>query len=50
MLAVSNRRIIGFDLCEVAPGVEGEWDANVGARILYKMSIYTHLNKLRQNL
>ncbi|MEZ4649618.1 MAG: agmatinase family protein [Candidatus Eisenbacteria bacterium] len=35
----SGRRIIGFDLCEVAPSPEGdsEWDANVGARILYKM-------------
>lgn len=37
-LAVSGRRIIGFDLCEVAPGPEGdEWDANVGARMLYKL-------------
>ena len=35
-LARSGREIIGFDLCEVAPG-EGEWDANVGARILYKL-------------
>ena len=49
MLAISNRKIIGFDLCEVAPGSEGEWDANVGARILYKMSIYTHLNNQKQN-
>ena len=30
----SGRRIVGFDLNEV--GGE-EWDANVGARILYKM-------------
>jgi agmatinase len=30
----SNRRIIGFDLSEVAPGND-DWDANVGARILY---------------
>jgi agmatinase len=37
-LAASGKKIIGFDLCEVAPGVEGdEWDANVGARILYKL-------------
>jgi agmatinase len=35
-LALSGREIIGFDLCEVAPG-EGEWDANVGARMLYKL-------------
>ncbi|MCB9594482.1 MAG: agmatinase family protein [Sandaracinaceae bacterium] len=32
----SGRRIVGFDLNEVAPG-DDEWDANVGARILYKM-------------
>jgi agmatinase len=31
----SGRRIVGFDLNEVAPG-EDEWDANVGARVLYK--------------
>jgi agmatinase len=34
----SGRRIVGFDLNEVAPGPDGdEWDANVGARILYKL-------------
>ncbi|NUQ53052.1 MAG: agmatinase family protein [Phycisphaerales bacterium] len=36
----SGRRAVGFDLVEVAPGtVEGEpeWDANVGARLLYKL-------------
>jgi agmatinase len=37
-LAASGRRVIGFDLCEVAPGEDaGEWDANVGARVLYKL-------------
>lgn len=37
-LATSGKRIIGFDLCEVAPGTDGdEWDANVGARVLYKL-------------
>ncbi len=44
MLANSGKRIIGFDLCEVAPGSSDEWDANVGARILYKLCIYTHYN------
>ncbi|EOZ98682.1 Agmatinase [Indibacter alkaliphilus LW1] len=35
----SGKKIIGFDLVEVAPGVEGdEWDGNVGARILYRMA------------
>ncbi len=33
----SGRTIVGFDLCEVTPGQDGEWDANVGARILYKL-------------
>jgi agmatinase len=32
----SGKRIIGLDLCEVSPG-QTEWDANVGARLLYKM-------------
>jgi agmatinase len=36
----SGRRIIGFDLNEVAPGPEDEWDANVGARLLYKMCLW----------
>lgn len=30
----SGRKIIGFDLCEVG---NKEWDANVGARVLYKL-------------
>ena len=32
----ANKRIVGLDLNEVSPG-ETEWDANVGARLLYKM-------------
>lgn len=37
-LAQSGRRIIGFDLVEVAPGPDGdEWDGNVGARLVYKL-------------
>lgn len=35
-LVASGRRIVGFDLVEVAPG-DDEWDANVGARVLYKL-------------
>lgn len=35
-----KKTIIGFDLCEVSPG-EDEWDANVGARILFKLLVYT---------
>lgn len=33
----SGRKIIGFDLCEVA-GVGNEWEGNVAARILYKLA------------
>lgn len=41
-LVRSGRRIAGFDLVEVAPGPRGsEWDANVGARLLYKLSAWT---------
>jgi len=46
----SGRKIIGFDLCEVSLGetnnqtdldTQDEWDANVGARLLYKLCGYT---------
>jgi len=35
----SGRKILGFDLNEVSPAADGrdEWDANVGARVLYRM-------------
>ncbi len=39
-LALSGRKIVGFDLNEVAPHPRSrsdEWDGNVGARILYKL-------------
>lgn len=39
-VATTGRRIIGFDLNEVSPGVNNDWDANVGARILYKLCAY----------
>ena len=34
LVAATGRRVVGFDLCEVGPG---EWDANVGARLLYTL-------------
>lgn len=37
----SGRRIVGFDLCEVSPSKTSEWDANVGARLLYKLTAWT---------
>lgn len=36
-LATSGKEIIGFDLVEVAPGENGDWDGNVGARMLFHM-------------
>jgi len=36
-LAASGKRIIGFDLVEVTPGKHDEWDANVGARLLWHL-------------
>jgi agmatinase len=43
-LAASGKRIVGFDLNEVAPNQHDdydEWDGNVGARMLYKMIGFT---------
>jgi agmatinase len=38
----NGRTIVGFDLNEVVPGPDGdEWDANVGARVLYKLCAWT---------
>ena len=38
-LVDSGRKVVGFDLVEVAPDPTGvsEWDGNVAARVLYKM-------------
>jgi agmatinase len=44
MLVQSGRKIIGFDLNEVSPDLSengSEWDANVGARLLYKLTGWT---------
>ncbi len=41
MLVQAGKQIIGFDLCEVSPNLndpEDEWDANVGARLAYKLA------------
>lgn len=41
-----GRRIVGCDLNEVAPREgDGEWNANVGARLLYKMIGYALLSQ-----
>jgi agmatinase len=46
-VVASGRRIVGFDLNEVAPDPRGEdeWDANVGARLLYKLVGWTLLSQ-----
>jgi agmatinase len=36
MLSQSGKKIIGVDVCEV--GSASEWDGNVGARVVYKLS------------
>lgn len=36
-LLKSGKTIVGFDLNEVGIGGDTEWDANVGARVLYKL-------------
>jgi agmatinase len=42
----AGRTIVGCDLAEVAPGPRGdEWDANVGARVLYKLIGYARLSR-----
>ena len=35
-----SRSIVGFDLCEVNPS-EDPWEADVGARLLYRLCMYT---------
>jgi agmatinase len=42
-LSASGKKIIGFDLNEVAPGAD-EWDANVGARLLFKLAVFSGLS------
>ncbi|MGH1396223.1 MAG: agmatinase SpeB [Trichormus sp.] len=41
-LVKSGRKIIGFDVCEVG---DGEWDGNVGARIVYKLANFMDLSQ-----
>jgi agmatinase len=52
LLVRSGRKIIGFDLNEVAPDPRGEneWDANVGARLLYKLAGWTLASQSKAKL
>lgn len=45
-LSQSGRHIIGADLVEVAPGQLNDWDANVGARILYQLFGFMNHSKV----
>jgi len=49
-LADSNKKIVGFDLNEVAPGTTGDWDANVGARALWNLICATEKNRKNLNI
>jgi agmatinase len=49
----AGRKIIGFDLNEVAPNAadpDDEWDGNVGARMLYKLIAFTVASQGRARL
>lgn len=39
-LVKSGRHIVGFDLVEVAPDHENQWDETVGCRLLYQLCIH----------
>jgi len=43
-VAKSGRQIIGFDLNEVSPG-DDDWDANVAARLLFKLCVFTGISR-----
>jgi agmatinase len=46
-IAKSAKQVVGWDLCEVSEseGGAGEWDLNVGARVLYKLCGLSLLNE-----
>ncbi len=44
-----GKEIIGFDLNEVSPGDEGEWDANVGARALWNLVVLTEKQRRKNS-
>lgn len=44
-LVESGKKIVGFDLNEVAPGKDDDWDANVGARALWNLVCALELNR-----
>ncbi|MFO0494412.1 MAG: arginase family protein, partial [Flavobacteriia bacterium] len=49
-LVDSGKEIIGFDLNEVAPGENDDWDANVGARALWNLVCATEKSRKLNNV
>jgi agmatinase len=49
-IVANNKKIIGFDLCEVACGSGSDWDANVGSRVLYLLCNYMGVSQNKLNL
>jgi agmatinase len=48
-LAASGKKLVGFDLNEVAPGKDDDWDANVGARALWNLVCAVESNRRSHN-
>ena len=46
-LVKSGKRIIAFDINEISPAEDNEWDANVGARMLYRISNMVNESNLK---
>ncbi len=44
-LVESGKKIVGFDLNEVSPGKDGDWDANVGSRALWNLICAVEKNR-----
>ena len=52
-LVRAGKRVVGFDLNEVAPNpadADDQWDGNVGARVLYKLIGFTLASQGRAKL
>jgi agmatinase len=49
ILVKEKHHIVGFDLNEVAPGPDSEWDGNVGSRVLFKLCGWTITSQKNQS-
>lgn len=50
VLMASGKQLIGFDLNEVAPAEDHDWNENVGARVLYRMALLLAVSTGAANL